>query len=55
MANVTLKQYHIIITFLWNFNIYNIKTLYKLTFILFFIIYNYLKKLKVGYFLNPLP
>ncbi len=55
MANVTLEQHHTAVTFLWHAGVCDIKTLYKQTSVPLSTIYDYLKKLKMGYSLNFLP
>src|ERR1043166_2632383 len=55
MANVTLEQRCIAVTSLWNSGVCDAKTLQKLTSVPPFTIYDYLKKLKMGYSLDPLP
>src|SRR4051794_17124148 len=55
MANVTLEQRRIAITSLWNSSVRDAKTLNELTSILLSTIYDYLKKLKMGFSLDPLP
>ena len=55
MVNITLDQCYIAITFLWNAGIHDAKTLHKLTSVPLFTIYDYLKKLKMSYSLDPLP
>ena len=55
MANITLDQYHIAVTSLWNAGVRDAKTLHELTSVPLFTIYDYLKKLKMGCSLDPLP
>ena len=55
MANVTLEQRHTAVTSLWNSGVRDAKTLQKLTSVPPSTIYDYLKKLKMGYSLDPLP
>ncbi|PKC06736.1 hypothetical protein RhiirA5_400209 [Rhizophagus irregularis] len=55
MARVTLEQRRTTITSLWNSGIHNAKTLHQITSIPLSTIYDYLKKLKNGISLDPLP
>src|SRR6266498_5886739 len=55
MANVILEQHHTAVTSLWHVGVRNAKTLHKQTSVPLSTIYDYLKKLKMGYSLNPLP
>ena len=55
MANVTLEQRRTAVTSLWNAGVRNAKTLHELTSVPLSTIYDYLKKLKMGYSLDPLP
>src|ERR1043166_3030484 len=55
MANITLEQHHTAVTSLWNSGVRDAKTLQKLTSVPPSTIYDYLKKLKMGYSLDPLP
>jgi transposase len=55
MANVTLEQRYTAITSLWNAGVQNAKTLHELTSVPLSTIYDYLKKLKIGHSLDPLP
>src|SRR6266542_6540755 len=55
MVNIILEQCHIVITSLWNSDVCDAKTLHELTSVLLSKIYDYLKKLKMGYSLDPLP
>jgi len=55
MANITLEQRHTAVTSLWHAGIHDTKTLHKQTFVSLSTIYDYLKKLKMGYSLDPLP
>src|SRR6266542_1873511 len=55
MANVTLKQRRTAVTSLWHADVRDAKTLHKQTSVPLSTIYDYLKKLKMGYSLDPLP
>ena len=55
MAKVTLEQRHTIVSTLWSNGIHDAKSLHKLTSIPRSTIYDYVKKLKNGDTLNPLP
>src|SRR6266498_5857934 len=55
MVNVTLEQRRTAITSLWNSSVCDAKTLHELTSVPLSTIYDYLKKLKMGYSLDPLP
>ena len=55
MVNVTLEQCRTAITSLWNSGVCDAKTLHELTSVPLSTIYDYLKKLKMGYSLDPLP
>src|SRR5688572_11060227 len=55
MANVTLEQRRMAVTSLWNSGVCDAKTLHELTSVPLSTIYDYLKKLKMGYSLDPLP
>src|SRR6266542_3271923 len=55
MVNVTLEQRRTAITSLWNSGVRDAKTLHKQTSVPLSTIYDYLKKLKMGYSLDPLP
>jgi transposase len=55
MANVTLEQRRTAVTSLWNSGVCDTKTLHELTSIPLSTIYDYLKKLKMGYSLDPFP
>jgi transposase len=55
MAKVTLEQRHTIVSTLWSNGVRDAKSLHKLTSIPRSTIYDYVKKLKNGDTLNPLP
>ena len=55
MVNVTLEQRRTAITSLWHAGVRDAKTLHKQTSVPLSTIYDYLKKLKMGYSLDPLP
>jgi transposase len=55
MANITLDQRRTAVTSLWNAGVRDAKTLHELTSVPLSTIYDYLKKLKMGYSLDPLP
>jgi len=55
MVNIILEQCHIVITSLWNSDVCDAKTLHELTSVPLSTIYDYLKKLKMGYSLDLLP
>src|SRR6266540_1938804 len=55
MANVILEQHHTAVTSLWHVGVRDAKTLHKQTSVPLSTIYDYLKKLKMGYSLDPLP
>src|SRR6266498_15768 len=55
MANITLEKCHTAVTSLWHADVRDAKTLHNQTFVPLSTIYDYLKKLKMGYSLDPLP
>ena len=55
MAYGTYAQRRKKVITLWENGTYDAKTLHSLTFILLFTLYDYIKKLKNGIFIVPLP